>query len=122
MSFREFLFHLSEMAVLVDFTREKNLFFTGFAHRKSALWKTCELYLASHPQFQFPLPQKCLRRATVRRFYFPLSWHDAFLLLNRFSIHSYCSGRRLEFLPAGMPVIPCLGIEIVPVLATLLIP
>jgi len=53
MSFEDFLFHLSEVAVLVDFAREKKIFFTGFAHCKSALWKTCELYLASHPYFQF---------------------------------------------------------------------
>jgi hypothetical protein len=34
----------------------------------------------------------------------------------------YCSGRELEFLPDGMIAVPCLGMAIVPVLATLLMP
>jgi hypothetical protein len=45
--FGEFLFHLLEVAVVVDFAREKKMFFTGFAHHKSGLWKSCELCLAS---------------------------------------------------------------------------
>ena len=29
----------------IDFAHEKKLFFTGFAHRKRRLWKSCELDL-----------------------------------------------------------------------------
>ena len=45
MCFGKILFHLSEVAVSIDFAREKKLFFTGFAHRKVGLWKSCELDL-----------------------------------------------------------------------------
>ena len=41
--FEKFLFHLIEVAVSIDFAHEKILFLTGFAHRKSLLWKGCEL-------------------------------------------------------------------------------
>ena len=43
--FVEFLFHLTEVSVIIDFAREKNLFLTGFAHRKYDLWKSCGLCL-----------------------------------------------------------------------------
>jgi hypothetical protein len=43
--FGKFLFHLIEVAVSIDFARKKNLFLTGFAHRKFVLWKSCELDL-----------------------------------------------------------------------------
>ena len=106
MSFGDFLFHLSEVAVVVDFAREKKMLITGFTHRKSALWKTCELHLTSYSQFQF--------------------WYEVFYENDKSMIiaknKSYCSGCVLEFLPVGMTVVPCLGIAIVPVLATLLIP
>jgi hypothetical protein len=39
--FLQFLFHRIEVAVSNGFTREKNLFHTIFAQRKSALWKSC---------------------------------------------------------------------------------
>jgi len=39
--FSEFLFHLLEVLVSVDFAREKNLFLTCFAQRKLVLWKSC---------------------------------------------------------------------------------
>jgi len=41
--FRNFLFHLIEVAVSIDFTHKKNLFLTGFAHRKLVLWISCGL-------------------------------------------------------------------------------
>ena len=34
-----------EVSVGIDFAQEKNLFFTGFAHPKPRLWKSCELDL-----------------------------------------------------------------------------
>jgi len=43
--FVEFLFHLIEVSVVIDFAREKNLFLTGYAHRKYDLWKSCGLCL-----------------------------------------------------------------------------
>jgi hypothetical protein len=43
--FGKFLFHLIEVAVSIEFAHEKNLFLTGFAHRKFVLWKSCELGL-----------------------------------------------------------------------------
>jgi len=43
--FRKILFHLIEVAVSIDFAREKNLFLTGFAQRKFVLWKSCGLDL-----------------------------------------------------------------------------
>ena len=45
MCFIKFLFHLLEVAVGIDFAREKNLFLTGFTHCKTGLWKSCELGL-----------------------------------------------------------------------------
>ena len=45
MCFVKILFHLLEVAVGIDFMREKNLFLTCFAHCKVALWKSCELDL-----------------------------------------------------------------------------
>jgi hypothetical protein len=45
MCFVKILFHLPEVAVGIDFMREKNLFLTCFAHCKVALWKSCELDL-----------------------------------------------------------------------------
>ena len=45
MCFTNFLFHLSEVAVNIDFAREKKMFFTGFTHYKVRLWKSCELGL-----------------------------------------------------------------------------
>jgi hypothetical protein len=45
--FAGFLFHLTEVAVAIDFAHEKKMFFTRFAHRKYALWKSCELHLGS---------------------------------------------------------------------------
>lgn len=45
MCFVKFLFHLSEVAVSIDFAREKKMFFTGFTHCKVGLWKSCELDL-----------------------------------------------------------------------------
>jgi len=45
MCFTKFLFHLLEVAVGIDFAREKKLFLTGFAHHKFSLWKSCELGL-----------------------------------------------------------------------------
>ena len=45
MCFAKFLFHLLEVAVGIDFAREKNLFLTGFTHCKARLWKSCELGL-----------------------------------------------------------------------------
>jgi hypothetical protein len=45
MCFVKILFHLPEVAVGIDFMREKNLFLTRFAHCKVALWKSCELDL-----------------------------------------------------------------------------
>ena len=43
--FVEFLFHLTEVSVIIDFAREKKMFLTGFAHRKYDLWKSCGLCL-----------------------------------------------------------------------------
>jgi hypothetical protein len=43
--FIEFLFHLIEVSVVIDFALEKNLFLTGYAHRKYDLWKSCGLCL-----------------------------------------------------------------------------
>jgi len=43
--FGKFLFHLIEVAVNIDFAHKKNLFLTGFTHRKFVLWKSCELDL-----------------------------------------------------------------------------
>jgi len=43
--FTKFLFHLLEVAVSIDFAREKKMFFTGFTHCKVGLWKSCELDL-----------------------------------------------------------------------------
>jgi len=45
MCFVRFLFHLLEVAVCIDFAREKKMFLTGFAHCKVGLWKSCELGL-----------------------------------------------------------------------------
>ena len=45
MCFAKFLFHLPEVAVGIDFAREKKMFLTGFTHRKVRLWKSCELVL-----------------------------------------------------------------------------
>jgi len=45
MCFVKFLFHLLEVAVGIDFAREKKMFFTGFTHCKVRLWKSCELGL-----------------------------------------------------------------------------
>jgi len=41
----EFLFHREKVAVNISFTQKKNLFFTGYAHRKLTLWKSCGLGL-----------------------------------------------------------------------------
>jgi len=43
--FGKFLFHLIKVTVGTGFAHEKNLFLTGFAHRKFVLWKSCELDL-----------------------------------------------------------------------------
>ena len=43
--FIEFLFHLIEVYVAIDFAREKKLFLTGYAHRKYDLWISCGLCL-----------------------------------------------------------------------------
>jgi len=40
--FEKFLFHLLEVAVAIDFAREKKMLLTGFAHRNFVLWKSCE--------------------------------------------------------------------------------
>jgi hypothetical protein len=45
MCFPKILFHFSEVAVGIEFAREKKLFLTGFAHHKIGLWKSCELGL-----------------------------------------------------------------------------
>ena len=45
MCFVKFLFHLLEVAVGIDFAREKKMFLTGFTHCKVGLWKSCELDL-----------------------------------------------------------------------------
>jgi hypothetical protein len=45
--FGKFLFHLIEVAVIIDFAHKKYLFFTGFAHRKFVLWKSGGLDLCS---------------------------------------------------------------------------
>jgi len=45
MCFTNFLFHLLEVAVGIDFAREKKMFFTGFTHCKVQLWKSGELGL-----------------------------------------------------------------------------
>jgi len=45
MCFVKFLFHFVEVAVGIDFAREKKMFLTGFTHRKVRLWKSCELDL-----------------------------------------------------------------------------
>jgi hypothetical protein len=45
MCFVKILFHLLEVAVSIDFAREKKMFLTGFTHRKAGLWKSCELDL-----------------------------------------------------------------------------
>jgi hypothetical protein len=34
-----------KVAVSIDFAHKKNLFLTGFAHRKFILWKNCGLDL-----------------------------------------------------------------------------
>jgi len=54
MCFAKFLFHLPEVAVGIDFAREKKYFLTGFTHRKFGLWKSCELGL------WHKLPVNCL--------------------------------------------------------------
>jgi hypothetical protein len=38
--FGNFLFHLNEVGVRIDFAQKKNLFLTCFAHRKFFLWKS----------------------------------------------------------------------------------
>jgi hypothetical protein len=43
--FIEFLFHLIEVSMVIDFAREKNLFLTSYAHRKYGLWISCGLCL-----------------------------------------------------------------------------
>ncbi len=43
--FIEFLFHLIEVSVVIDFAHEKNLFLTGYAHRNYDLWISCGLCL-----------------------------------------------------------------------------
>jgi hypothetical protein len=45
MCFVKILFHLLEVAVGIDFMREKKLFLTCFTHHKFGLWKSCELDL-----------------------------------------------------------------------------
>jgi hypothetical protein len=45
MCFVKILFHCCQVAVGIDFTREKNLFLTCFTHCKVVLWKSCELDL-----------------------------------------------------------------------------
>jgi hypothetical protein len=47
--FVKILFHFSEVAVGIEFAREKKLFLTGFTHRKIALWKSRELDLLVEP-------------------------------------------------------------------------
>ncbi len=37
------LFHTKQVAAVIDFTREKKMFPTGYAHPKRALWKSCGL-------------------------------------------------------------------------------
>jgi len=43
--FIEFLFHLIEVSMVIDFAREKKMFLTSFAQRKLNLWKSCGLSL-----------------------------------------------------------------------------
>jgi hypothetical protein len=45
MCFANFLFHLPEVAVSIDFAREKKMLFTGFTHLNLSLLKSCELNL-----------------------------------------------------------------------------
>ena len=45
MCFVKILFHCSQIAVGIEFMREKKLFLTCFAHRKVVLWISCELDL-----------------------------------------------------------------------------
>ena len=54
MCFVRFLFHFLEVAVGIDFAREKKMFLTGFTHCKARLWKSCELSLWCE------LPVNCL--------------------------------------------------------------
>jgi hypothetical protein len=44
--FALFLFHTKQFAAVIEFMREKKLFFTGYAHLKRALWKSCGLGFA----------------------------------------------------------------------------
>jgi hypothetical protein len=41
--FGKFLFHIIEVAVGIEFAHKKKLLFTGFAHHKPVLWKSCGL-------------------------------------------------------------------------------
>jgi len=41
--FSKNLFHRVDVIVSIEVAREKFLFFTGFAQRKSRLWKSCGL-------------------------------------------------------------------------------
>jgi hypothetical protein len=45
MCFVKILFHCCQIAVGIEFMREKNLFLTCFTHRKVVLWISCELDL-----------------------------------------------------------------------------
>lgn len=46
--FALFLFHTKQVAVAIDFTREKKMFPTGYAHPKRPLWKSCGLGFLRH--------------------------------------------------------------------------
>jgi hypothetical protein len=97
----------------IAFALEKNLFFTGFAHPKPGLWKSCELDL-----WRSIAPEADLWRETP-------SMVSRQVLKNLCLLHwqvCYCSARLSERRPGWASALGCLGIAIVPVLAMLLMP
>ena len=62
MCFVRFLFHLLEVAVCIDFAREKKMFLTGFTHCKVGLWKRCDLGLWR----ELPVNYLCIEENRVK--------------------------------------------------------
>ena len=72
--FALFLFHTKQVAAVIEFTREKKMFPTGYAHPKRALWKSCGLGFQRHirkkrdktPRTDTDNPDKSARQAYSR--------------------------------------------------------
>jgi hypothetical protein len=102
-----------EVSAGIDFAHEKKLFFTSFAQCKPRLWKSCELDLAQSVCLSAEMLIRIDRKAQCQ-----------VLENKRFVCRKmhYCSGCLSERRPGWVSAFGCLGIAIVPVLATLLIP